>query len=138
MEVGYECCCGLDVQAKRGAACLLTKGRKERRTFATRTDEVLQLGDWLSSVGCSHVAIESPGGYGKPVVNILEGSPDRHLGQCAAEQSRAGPQDGRAGLRMVSGLSAAGVIEGEFDSAARDSGTATTLRVSRETSLHRE
>lgn len=73
MEVMYECCCGLDVHAKTVVACLVTKGRKEIRTFATMTDELLQLGDWLSSVGCTHVAIESTGVYWKPVFNILEG-----------------------------------------------------------------
>jgi transposase len=73
MEVVYEGCGGLDVHAKTVVACLITKGRKEIRTFATMTDELLQLGDWLSSVGCTHVAIESTGVYGKPVFNILEG-----------------------------------------------------------------
>ena len=73
MEVVYECCCGLDVHAKMVVACLISKGRKEIRTFATMTDELLQLGDWLSSVGCTHVAIESTGVYWKPVFNILEG-----------------------------------------------------------------
>ena len=73
MEVVYECCCGLDVHAKMVVACLITRGRKEIRTFATMTDELLQLGDWLSSVGCTHVAIESTGVYWKPVFNILEG-----------------------------------------------------------------
>ena len=73
MEVVYECCCGLDVYAKTVVVCLVTKGRKEIRTFATMTDELLQLGDWLSSVGCTHVAIESTGVYWKPVFNILEG-----------------------------------------------------------------
>jgi len=63
----------LDVHAKTVVACLVTKGRKEIRTFATMTDELLQLGDWLSSVGCTHVAIESTGVYWKPVFNILEG-----------------------------------------------------------------
>src|SRR6267142_1726071 len=72
MEVVYECCCGLDVHAKTVVACLVTKGRKEIRTFATMTDELLQLGDWLSSAGCTHVAIESTGVYWKPVFNILE------------------------------------------------------------------
>jgi transposase len=72
-EVVNECCCGLDVQAKTVVACLVTKGRKEIRTFATMTDELLQLGDWLSSVGCTHVAIESTGVDWKPVFNILEG-----------------------------------------------------------------
>jgi transposase len=73
MEVLHECCCGLDVHAKTVVACLITRGRKEIRTFATMTDELLQLGDWLSSVGCTHVAIESTGVYWKPVFNILEG-----------------------------------------------------------------
>jgi len=73
MDVVYECCCGLDVHAKTVVACLVTKGRKEIRTFATMTDELLQLGDWLSSAGCTHVAIESTGVYWKPVFNILEG-----------------------------------------------------------------
>jgi len=51
----------------------MTKGRKEIRTFATMTEDLLQLADWLSSVGCTHVAIESTGVYWKPVFNILEG-----------------------------------------------------------------
>jgi transposase len=38
------------------------------------TDELLQLADWLTTVGCTHVAIESIGVYWKPVFNILEGS----------------------------------------------------------------
>jgi transposase len=72
MEVVYDSCCGLDVHAKTVVACLITRGRKEIRTFATMTDELLQLGDWLSSTGCTHVAIESTGVYWKPVFNILE------------------------------------------------------------------
>jgi len=73
MEVFYACCCGLDVHAKTVVACLVTNGRKETRTFATMTEDLLQLGDWLHSVGCTHVAIESTGVYWKPVFNILEG-----------------------------------------------------------------
>jgi hypothetical protein len=72
MEVVYECCCGLDVHAKTVVACLIKRGRKEIRTFSTMTAELLQLADWLTSAGCMHVAIESTGGYWKPVFNILE------------------------------------------------------------------
>jgi hypothetical protein len=61
------------VHAKTVVACLVTKGRKEMRTFATMTEDLLQLGDWLRSAGCRHVAIESTGVYGKPGFNILEG-----------------------------------------------------------------
>jgi transposase len=36
------------------------------------TDDLLRLSDWLTSEGCTHVAIESTGVYWKPVFNILE------------------------------------------------------------------
>jgi len=61
------------VHAKTVVACLIKQGRKQLRTFATMTDELLQLADWLASEGCTHVAIESTGVYWKPVFNILEG-----------------------------------------------------------------
>jgi len=73
MEVLHDCCCGLDVHAKTVVACLITKGRKELRTFSTMTDELLRLADWLTSAGCTHVAMESPGVYWKPIFNVLEG-----------------------------------------------------------------
>ena len=61
------------MHAKTVVACLIKQGRKQLRTFATMTDELLQLADWLASEGCTHVAIESTGVYWKPVFNILEG-----------------------------------------------------------------
>jgi transposase len=73
MHVVYERCCGLDVHAKTVVACLLTPGKKEIRTFTTMTAELLQLLDWLTRAGCTHVAMESTGVYWKPVFNILEG-----------------------------------------------------------------
>src|SRR5712692_3227150 len=73
MAVLHEGCGGLDVHAKTVVACLIKQGKKQIRTFATMTDELLQLADWLSSAGCTHVAIESTGVYWKPVFNILEG-----------------------------------------------------------------
>ena len=51
MEVVYECCCGLDVHAKTVVACLVTKGRKEIRTFATMTDELLAAGGLAEQCG---------------------------------------------------------------------------------------
>ncbi len=62
MEVLHECCGGLAGHAKAVVACLSKQGKKQMRTFATMTDELLQLADWLSSAGCTHVAIESTGG----------------------------------------------------------------------------
>jgi transposase len=73
MEVIHRCCCGLDVHARTVVACLIKDGKKQTRTFSTMTDELLLLSDWLSSEGCTHVAIESTGVYWKPVFNLLEG-----------------------------------------------------------------
>jgi transposase len=74
MEVLYACCCGIDVHAKMLVACLIKYGKKETRTFATMTDDLLRWLDWLTSEGCLPVAIESTGVYWRPVFNILEGS----------------------------------------------------------------
>jgi transposase len=60
-------------------ACLLASNAggalsKEVRTFGTMTQDLLCLADWLTTAGCTHVAMESTGVYWKPVYNLLEGS----------------------------------------------------------------
>ncbi len=66
----------MDVHAKRLVACLLKAGRKEVRTFSTMTEDLLRVLDWLSQEGGTHGAIESTGGYWRPVFNLLEGVVD--------------------------------------------------------------
>ncbi|MDQ5851661.1 MAG: IS110 family transposase [Chloroflexota bacterium] len=77
MEVLYPRCCGLDVHKKTVVACLLTPGpdgatTKVIRTFGTMTAELMELADWLTAEGCTHVAMESTGVYWKPIWNLLE------------------------------------------------------------------
>lgn len=77
MEVLYARCCGLDIHKRTVVACLLTPGpdgqpTKAIRTFATMTDELLALGDWLAGAGCTHVAMEATGVYWQPIWNLLE------------------------------------------------------------------
>jgi len=72
MEVVYHNCCGIDVHAKFLLACLLRDGEKQVRKFSTMTSDLMRLGDWLVSEGCTRVAIESTGVYWKPVFNVLE------------------------------------------------------------------
>ena len=79
MQVVHENCAGLDVHKKTVVACVITpkdKGgwEKEIRTFSTMTKDLLNLSDWLTSKGCTHVAMESTGEYWRPVFNILEGN----------------------------------------------------------------
>jgi transposase len=47
---------------------------KQMRTFATTTQGLLALADWLTSQQVTHVAMESTGIYWRPVFNILEGA----------------------------------------------------------------
>jgi transposase len=78
MEVLYARCAGLDIHKKTVRVCLLLrqengKSDKEFRTYATTTQDLLNLLDWLLSQGCSHVAIEGTGVYWRPVYNLFEG-----------------------------------------------------------------
>jgi transposase len=59
------------------AACILVgeahkKPRREVRSFRTVTKELLEMRDWFSSEGVTHVGMESTGVYWKPVYAILE------------------------------------------------------------------
>jgi transposase len=74
MRVLYDRCAGLDIHKRSVVACLLTPEGKEVRTFGTMTRELLQLREWLTERGCTHVAMEATGVFWKPVYNLLEDS----------------------------------------------------------------
>jgi transposase len=78
MEILYPRCAGLDVHKKTVKVCLLIQpeiGRAQKtfRSYATTTQELLALADWLREQGCTHIAMEATGVYWKPVYNLLEG-----------------------------------------------------------------
>jgi transposase len=80
MQIVHQVCCGLDIHKKLIVACLLKAGgeaeghsHKEVRSFGTMTGDLLALGDWLQSEGCTQLAMESTGVYWKPIFNVLEG-----------------------------------------------------------------
>jgi transposase len=78
MQVVYERCAGLDVHKRTVVACANTPDanghpHKQRRTFSTMTTDVCQMRDWLTSLGVTHVAMESTGVFWKPIYNVLEG-----------------------------------------------------------------
>ena len=77
LEAILERCAGLDVHQETVVACVLTgpldrKPVVETRTFGTMTHELIELGEWLVDLGCTHVAMESTGVYWKSVWNVLE------------------------------------------------------------------
>jgi len=78
ISVVHPRCCGIDVHKREVQACVLvsTPGgrvRQEQRAYATTTDALLALADWLVAEGCTHVAMESTGVYWKPLYNVLDG-----------------------------------------------------------------
>lgn len=78
MEVLVECCAGVDVHKKSVTVCVMTtEGRKIVKTlhrFSTFHRELVAMGEWLLSIGVTHVAMESTGEYWKPVYEVLEDS----------------------------------------------------------------
>ena len=77
MQVLYARCGGLDVHQKTVVAgVMLTqpngKVDKSIRTFATTTEALLALADWLASLQVSHVAMESTGVFWQPIYTVLE------------------------------------------------------------------
>jgi transposase len=71
MEVLHPRCAGLDVHKDTVVAavrCVSPPVHHEVQSFATTTRGLFGLADWLSSQGCTHVAMEATGVYWKPVV----------------------------------------------------------------------
>src|SRR6267143_1259047 len=77
MEVLYPRCAGLDVHAGSVTACarIATDAQVtyDHHTVPTTTAGLFALAEWLTTHGCTHVAMEATGVYWKPVWHILEG-----------------------------------------------------------------
>ena len=67
MEILYPHCAGLDVHKDTVVACArhMAEGkvRTQVETFKTTTEQLIALSDWLSSAGCTHIAMEATGVY---------------------------------------------------------------------------
>ena len=73
MQVLYSRCAGFDVHKDSVMVCLLIdRAGPIIRQFATTTQELLRLRDWLIEHSIKHIAMESTGVYWKPIWNILE------------------------------------------------------------------
>src|SRR5437016_6723783 len=75
MEVLYPRCAGVDVHKDlvvARARCVSEPQVDETRSFATTTAALIELQEWLSAQGVTHVAMEATGVYWKPVWHLLE------------------------------------------------------------------
>ena len=75
MELLHPHCAGLDLHKETVVACVrhMADGKvtTDVKSFQTTTHELMELSDWLSSQGVTHIAMEATGVYWKPVWHIL-------------------------------------------------------------------
>jgi transposase len=118
MDVVYARCAGLDVHQKTVVACVRVAGAggvsHEVRSFGTSSRELLELGDWLASKGCTHVAMESTGVYWKPVWHVLEGSFELLLANAMHIRNIPGRKSDVNDATWIADLLAHGLIRGSF------------------------
>ena len=78
LQALYARVCGLDLHKKLIVACVRILNTKDGtvqstlRKFGTMTADLMELRQWLTEQGVSHVAMESTGIYWQPVFNLLE------------------------------------------------------------------
>jgi transposase len=79
MDLLVERCAGLDVAKQEVVACVRTpdpgvggQRRQTIRTFATFSNDLEALADWLQAEGVTQVVMEATGQYWKPIWYVLE------------------------------------------------------------------
>lgn len=118
MQVIYPRCAGLGVHKQTVVACARIVGdnppRQEVRTFATTTSGLLELADWLDSLGVEHVAMEATGVYWKPVWHVLEGHFQLVLANAAHVKNVPGRKTDVNDATWLADLLAHGLINASF------------------------
>lgn len=118
MDVIYPRCAGLDVHKQTVVVCARVAGngplQQEVRTFATTTSGLLELADWLESLGVEHVSMEATGVYWKPVWHVLEGHFELVLANAAHVKNVPGRKTDVNDAMWLADLLAHGLIRASF------------------------
>jgi transposase len=117
MEVLYPRCAGLDVHKDSVVACVRCVSppvHQEVRSFQTTTTGLLALADWLTSHGCTHVAMEATGVYWKPVWHVLEGEFELVLANAQHVRNVPGRKTDVNDATWIADLLAHGLIRSSF------------------------
>lgn len=117
MEVLYPRCAGLDVHKDSVVArvrCVSEPLHDEVRTFATTTSALMELNEWLSSQGVTHVAMEATGVYWKPVWHLLEGDFELVLANAQHIRNVPGRKTDVNDAAWIADLLAHGLIRSSF------------------------
>ncbi|MBN4050895.1 IS110 family transposase [bacterium AH-315-K05] len=77
LKIVYPICCGIDVHKKFVVATVGITNKSgvtdyHTKQFSTFTENLHQLLDWLKSLSCINVCMESTGKYWYPIFNVLE------------------------------------------------------------------
>lgn len=108
MKVAHPRCAGIDIHKETMTVCVFvdrgngSAPEYHKRRFATHTEGIGQLRQWLEQHQVREVGMESTGVYWKPVWNALEGKWGLHL--CNPQHVRAIPgskTDLRDGTRIT-------------------------------------
>ena len=104
MDILYERVAGLDGKATR-----------ECRTFATATEQLVELRAWLEESRCTHVAMEATGVYWMPVFRILgEGKFELIVANAAHIKNVPGRKTDMNDAMWIANLLACGLIKASF------------------------
>ena len=119
MEVLYPNCAAGDVHKDTIVVCSrrVIGGEvvREVRTFKTTTRGLLDLSEWLASLGCTHIVMEATGVYWKPVWNILsDGDFVLTLANAAHVKNVPGRKTDVNDAVWLADLLAHGLIRGSF------------------------
>jgi transposase len=118
MEVLYPRCAGLDVHAASVTACArIASGAQvtyEHLTVSTTTRGLLELDEWLTVRGCTHVAMEATGVYWKPVWHVLEAHFTLVLANAMHIRNVPGRKSDMNDATWIADLLAHGLIRGSF------------------------
>ncbi|MGH7337200.1 MAG: IS110 family transposase, partial [Myxococcota bacterium] len=87
---------------------------RETRTFRTETASLIELFDWLSTNGCTHVVMESTGVYWKPVWRVLEGGFELVLANATDVKNVPGRKSDVSDAQWLADLLAHGLVRGSF------------------------
>lgn len=117
MEVLYPRCGGLDVHKDSVVArvrCVSQPLADETQTFATTTGALVELQEWLSAHGVTHVAMEATGVYWKPVWHMLEGYFELVLANAQHIRNVPGRKTDVSDAAWIADLLAHGLIRSSF------------------------
>src|SRR5882762_3984655 len=117
MEILYPRCAGLDVHQDSVVArirCVSEPVHDEVKTFATTTSALLELNEFLSAQGVTHVAMEATGVYWKPVWHLLEGDFELILANAQHIRNVPGRKTDVSDAAWIAELLAHGLIRSSF------------------------